>query len=177
MFYRTRPPYLFYFTPPGGYIFFVYLLGSYSREDTGGDSVSLRILGAIALHLKFNVYFVSYKPPLRLYANTDRAKPRHTNSSRCLPQSGDTYEERLKIAGNTALLLSELGMDDDISEEEAEQAAQMMAKLKPADSKNQTLAKEEKKALQSTGVALKIGGYLSEYEKQVVAMIRSRYAQ
>jgi hypothetical protein len=85
------------------------------------------------------------------------------------PQSGSTYEERLKIAGNTALLLSELGMDDDISEEEAEQAAKMMAKLKPAESKNQPLAKEEKTALQRSGVALKIGGYLSEYEKQVVA--------
>jgi hypothetical protein len=85
------------------------------------------------------------------------------------PQNGGSYEERLKIAGNTALLLSELGMDDDISEEEAEQAAKMMAKLKPAESKNQPLAKEEKTALQRSGVALKIGGYLSEYEKQVVA--------
>ncbi len=84
------------------------------------------------------------------------------------PQSGDTYEERLKIAGNTALLLSELGMDDDISEEENAMAAQMMAKLKPAESKNQPLAKEEKSALQRTGVALKIGAYLNEYEKQVV---------
>jgi hypothetical protein len=53
-----QAPYLFYFLPPGGYIFFVYLLGSYSREDTGGDSVSLRILGAIALHLKLKIYFV-----------------------------------------------------------------------------------------------------------------------
>lgn len=84
-------------------------------------------------------------------------------------QSGSTYEERLKVAGNTALLLSELGMDDDISEEEAEQAAQMMAKLKPAENKNQPLTKEESKSLQRSGVALKIGDYLSEYEKQVVA--------
>jgi hypothetical protein len=96
--------------------------------------------------------------------NLDVAPP--TNS---YPQSGETYEERLKIAGNTALLLSELGMDDDISEEEAEQAAQMMAKLKPAEHKNSAPTKEETKSLQRTGVALKIGGYLSEYEKQVVA--------
>jgi hypothetical protein len=84
------------------------------------------------------------------------------------PQSGDTYEERLKIAGNTALLLSELGMDDDLSEEEAVAAAQMMAKLKPGELKPSKPSKEEKKALQRTGVALKIGAYLSEYEKQVV---------
>jgi len=85
------------------------------------------------------------------------------------PQSGSTYEERLKIAGNTALLLSELGMEDDLSEEENAIAASMIAKLKPAESKNQPLNKEEKTALQRGGVALKIGGYLSEYEKQVVA--------
>jgi hypothetical protein len=85
------------------------------------------------------------------------------------PERGETYEERLKIAGNTALLLSELGMDDDISEEEAEQAAKMMAALKPAEHKKSAPTKEESKSLQRTGVALKIGGYLSEYEKQVVA--------
>jgi hypothetical protein len=85
------------------------------------------------------------------------------------PQHGNTYEERLKVAGNTALMLKELGMDDDISEEEAEQAAKMIARLKPADSKSQPLAKEETKALQRSGVALKLGDYLSEYEKQVVA--------
>jgi hypothetical protein len=84
------------------------------------------------------------------------------------PERGETYEERVKVAGNTALLLSELGMDDDISEEEAEQAAKMMAALKPAEYKKSAPNKEESKALQRTGVALKIGAYLSEYEKQVV---------
>jgi hypothetical protein len=84
------------------------------------------------------------------------------------PERGDNYEERLKIAGNTALLLSELGMDDDISEEEAEQASKMIAALKPAEHKNSKPTKEQSKSLQRTGVALKIGAYLSEYEKQVV---------
>jgi hypothetical protein len=59
-------------------------------------------------------------------------------------------------------------MDDDISEEENEQAAKMIAALKPADPKPKGSNKEEAKALQRTGVALKIGAYLSEYEKQVV---------
>ena len=44
----------------------------------------------------------------------------------------------------------------------------MLAKLKPADSKNSKPTKEETGALQRTGVALKLGAYLSEYEKQVV---------
>lgn len=85
------------------------------------------------------------------------------------PERGETYEERLKIAGNTALLLSELGMDDDLSDEENAVAASMIEKLKPAEHKKSAPTKEETKALARTGVALKIGGYLSEYEKQVVA--------
>jgi hypothetical protein len=85
------------------------------------------------------------------------------------PQRGGTYEERLKIAGNTALMLSELGLDEDISEEEEELSAQMIAKLKPGETKTSKPTKQESTSLQRTGVALKIGGYLSEYEKQVVA--------
>ena len=85
-----------------------------------------------------------------------------------IAQTGETYEQRLKIAGNTALILNELGMEDDCTEEEAEAAAQMLAKLKPADGKNSKPTQEETSALQRSGVALKLGAYLSEYEKQVV---------
>jgi hypothetical protein len=88
--------------------------------------------------------------------------------TRALTQSHDEYEQRLKIAGNTALLLSELGMDDDLSDEENAVAASMLEKLKPGEHKNSKPTKEETKSLQRTGVALKIGAYLSEYEKQVV---------
>lgn len=84
------------------------------------------------------------------------------------PERGETYEERLRIAGNTAFLLKELGLDEEISEDEEQQAAQMMAALKPAEHKKSKPSKEETKSLQRTGVALKLGGYISEYEKQVV---------
>ena len=84
------------------------------------------------------------------------------------PQTGKTYEDRLKVAGNTAMLLKELGADDDLSPEEEAKAKEMIAKLKPAEGKNSNAAPEEK-VLQNVGVALKIGGYLSEYEKQIVA--------
>jgi hypothetical protein len=46
--------------------------------------------------------------------------------------------------------------------------AKMIAELKPAEHKTANLTKEQSKSLQRTGVALKIGAYLSEYEKQVV---------
>lgn len=76
--------------------------------------------------------------PIQIEPNLDVPPP-----ASAFPERGETFEERVKIAGNTALLLSELGMDDDISEEEAEQAAQMMAALKPAEHKNSKPTKEE----------------------------------
>jgi hypothetical protein len=84
------------------------------------------------------------------------------------PQQGETYEQRMKIAANTALTLRELGMDDDISEEEAQQAKDMFANLKPADEKR-TRPTTEEKALKQTGVALALSGYINHYEKQIVA--------
>ena len=84
------------------------------------------------------------------------------------PQNGQTYEERLKIAGNTAMLLRELGIEETLTPEEDAKAKEMIAKLKPAEGKNSEPTSEER-ALKNVGVALKIGGYLSEYEKQIVA--------
>ena len=84
------------------------------------------------------------------------------------PQNGQTYEDRLKIAGNTAMLLRELGIEENLTPEEEAKAKEMIAKLKPAEGKNSEPTLEEK-ALKNVGVALKLGGYLNEYEKQIVA--------
>ena len=65
--------------------------------------------------------------------------PPPTNS---YPQRGETYEERLKIAGNTALILSELGLDNDLSDEENTVAASMLEKLKPGESKTSKPSEE-----------------------------------
>jgi hypothetical protein len=92
-------------------------------------------------------------------------KPIPTNAK---PQIGSTYEDRLKVAGNTAMLLKELGVDDDLSPEEDAQAKEMIARLKPADGKPSVPSPKEKE-LKNVSVALKIGGYLNEYEKQIVA--------
>jgi hypothetical protein len=84
------------------------------------------------------------------------------------PEIGRTYEDRLKVAGNTAMLLNELGVEDDLPPEEEEKARQMFAKLKPADDKSSPPTTEEKE-LKNYNVALAIGSYLNEYEKQIVA--------
>lgn len=84
------------------------------------------------------------------------------------PQNGRDLHERAKIAGNTALLLRELGIEENITSEEAEKAKEMFAKMEDASKKNTDPGPEEK-VLKNVGVALKLGGYISEYEKQIVA--------
>ncbi len=73
----------------------------------------------------------------------------------------------MKIAGNTALLLRELGVEENVTPEEEAEAKKMFAMLDETD-KNTNPTKEEK-VMNQVGVALKLGGYISEYEKQVVA--------
>jgi len=102
---------------------------------------------------------------MQIHVEPNLDKPIPINAK---PQTGSTYEERLKVAGNTAMLLKELGVDDDLSPEEDAQAKEMIARLKPADGKPSVPSSEEK-GLKNVGVALKIGGYLNEYEKQIVA--------
>ena len=83
-------------------------------------------------------------------------------------QDGRDFSERAKIAGNTALLLRELGIEENITPEEEAKAKEMFAQMEDAPKKNTNPAPEEK-AMKQVGVALKLGGYISEYEKQVVA--------
>lgn len=73
----------------------------------------------------------------------------------------------MKIAGNTALLLRELGVEENVTPEEEAQAKAMFAKLDETDKNTNPSADE--KPMNQVGVALKLGDYISEYEKQVVA--------
>ena len=84
------------------------------------------------------------------------------------PEKAATYEQRAKVAGNTALLLAELGADLSCTPEEEAAAREMFNKIKPAEEKNTRPGKDEK-ALSVPGLAYKLGGYLAEYEKQIVA--------
>jgi hypothetical protein len=84
------------------------------------------------------------------------------------PQTGETYEQRMKIAANTALALKELGADDDVTPEEAQAAKSMFENMLPGD-KNSRAKPEEKKALATPGIAMALSGYINHYEKQIVA--------
>jgi len=84
------------------------------------------------------------------------------------PEKGQTFEQRAKVAGNTALLLAELGADMSYTPEEDEAAKQMFEKM-GAVKETAKKADSTENALTNPGVAYKLGGYISEYEKQIVA--------
>ena len=77
--------------------------------------------------------------------------------------------DHARVMGNTALLLQELGDDRtiDLSPQENLQAIEMFKRLgKKTDSKEQEV--QIKEQVRQPAVALALGKYLSEYEKQVI---------
>jgi len=83
------------------------------------------------------------------------------------PDVGGSFTARAQIAGNTAMLLKELGMDDDITEEDQAKAREMFSKMKAIDDKNDAV-KQTEPELKQVGIALALGGYINHYEKQVI---------
>lgn len=88
--------------------------------------------------------------------------------------SAETLSDHVRVMGNTALLLNELGEDEtfEMTDDDVEQASEMISKLKvdggdqTKDSKNKDLkAREETK---KPGVALALGYFVSHYDQQVI---------
>jgi hypothetical protein len=88
--------------------------------------------------------------------------------------SAETLSDHVRVVGNTALMLNELGDDEtfDMTDDDVEQAANMMQKIKvdggdqTKDSKNKDLkARAETKR---PGVALALGHLVSYYDQQVI---------
>lgn len=88
--------------------------------------------------------------------------------------SEETLSDHVRVVGNTALLLSELGDGEtfDMTEDDVEQAAEMMKKVQ-VDGGDQTKTSKNKdlKARQETkkpGMALALGHFVSYYDQQVI---------
>lgn len=88
--------------------------------------------------------------------------------------SADTLSDHVRVMGNTALLLNELGDGEtfEMTEDDIAESAEMMKKVKvdggdqAKDSKNKDLkAREDTK---KPGVALALGHFVSYYDQQVV---------
>ena len=111
----------------------------------------------------------TYKPPkqgcMQIPVEPNLDKPIPVVAQK---QAGKTLSERMKIAGNTALLLKELGVEENVTPEEDAQAKAMFAKMDDTDD-TATQPGPEEASMNQIGVAMKLGSYISEYEKQVVA--------
>jgi predicted transcriptional regulator len=88
--------------------------------------------------------------------------------------SAETLSDHVRVVGNTALMLNELGDDEtfEMTDDDVEQAANMVKNLKmdggdqTKDSKAKDLkAREEVK---KPGVALALGYFVSHYDQQVI---------
>jgi hypothetical protein len=88
--------------------------------------------------------------------------------------SAETLSDHVRVVGNTALMLNELGDDEtfDMTDDDVAQAADMIKKLK-VDGGDQTKGTNNKdlKAREETkkpGVALALGYFVSHYDQQVI---------
>jgi hypothetical protein len=88
--------------------------------------------------------------------------------------SAETLSDHVRVVGNTALMLNELGDDEtfDMTDDDVEQAANMVKNLK-MDGGDQTKGTKNKdlKAREETkkpGVALARGYFVSHYDQQVI---------
>jgi len=89
-------------------------------------------------------------------------------------ESAETLSDHVRVVGNTALLLNELGNDEtfDMTDDDVAQASEMMKKIQ-VDGGDTTKASKNKdlKAREETkkpGVALALGHFVSYYDQQVI---------
>jgi hypothetical protein len=106
--------------------------------------------------------------PINVEPNLDKPIPEVA-----MPQTAETLGDHVRVMGNTAVLLNELGADIEMTEDDIEQAKTMMEKIQVDGGDTTKEPKgEEKKNLQNVakqgGVALALASYVAYYDKQVI---------
>ena len=84
------------------------------------------------------------------------------------PQTVDDIDDEIRVKANTAMMLAELDEDcsPDMTAEDNEQARKLFQDM--GKKKSPEEAASIRKELNKTGVALRLGYYISDYEKQVI---------
>jgi hypothetical protein len=88
--------------------------------------------------------------------------------------SAETLSDHVRVVGNTALMLNELGDDEtfEMTDDDVEQAANMMQKIKVdgGDQTKDSKAKDLKARADSKkpGIALALGHFVGYYDQQVI---------
>lgn len=79
------------------------------------------------------------------------------------PKKAETFPDKAKVAGNTAILLQELGATFEMDAEDHAQAGKLFEAIGKQDHST-----EEELALDNPSVALGLAKYINDYEKQIV---------
>lgn len=107
--------------------------------------------------------------PINVEPNLDKPIP----EGYLVDTKTETLGDHVRVMGNTAVLLNELGADYDMSDDDIEQAENMMKQIKvDASDKTKEPKAQDKKDLKNAashpGVALALAGFVSHYDKQVI---------
>jgi small-conductance mechanosensitive channel len=107
--------------------------------------------------------------PINVEPNLDKPLP----EGYLVDTKTETLGDHVRVMGNTAVLLNELGADYDMSDDDIEQAESMMKQIKvdASDKTKEPKSKEKKdlkEAATNPGVALALSGFVSHYDKQVI---------
>lgn len=84
------------------------------------------------------------------------------------PQTVDDIDDEIRVKANTAMMLAELDGEAtfDMTADDNEQAKKLFEQM--GKKKTQEQASTIRKELGKTGVALRLGHYISDYDKQVI---------
>lgn len=84
------------------------------------------------------------------------------------PHKLDDVDDEIRVKANTALMLAELDgeVSFEMTAEDNEKAKELFAQVGKKKSKEE--AATIRQEISKTGVALRLGGYISEYERQIV---------
>lgn len=81
--------------------------------------------------------------------------------------SMETISDQLRVKANTAVLLKELDANIEVTPEDEAAAKELFKKVDGTDPSKPT-KKQAKAVVQTPGIALALGGYITHYDQQVV---------
>ena len=101
--------------------------------------------------------------PVNVEPTKEHPVPKKTKSTTPL-----SHSDNLRAKANTALLLQQLGGDVEPTDEEKAEAMELFKQVDGTDPSKEIQKKQNTTAL-NPGVAYALGGYISYYDKQVIA--------
>lgn len=82
-------------------------------------------------------------------------------------KEASTHSDNLRAKANTAMLLRELGGLDEATEDEVKEAAELFKQVDGQDPSKE-VKQQQNQLVQTPGIALALGGYITHYDQQVV---------